>query len=168
MASDQPYLQFYTWWGRFHVSAQEEDDSFGSIPLATSELAARGLRRYGILDKDHDFADVIVLDEAWGFPNVPSEPQEFIAISDARSIDKGECGSWGLFGDEGEDVDMPWQFFNVLMIVRDDPNKRSHEGDSVAYRRGLGKMYKQAFERACRNEDGTFPSESQWKEILLG
>ncbi|KAK3632720.1 hypothetical protein LTR56_016190 [Elasticomyces elasticus] len=166
---DMPFLQFYTWWGRFYLSALEEKDSLSDMSRAYREPTDWHSKRYGILDRDHDFAGVIVLDRAWAADHRPiEEPQEFIAISDARSIDKGECGSWGSLGDEGEDVDTPWQFYNVLMLVRDDSNNKSHEGNSVAYRRGLGKMYKQAFERACRNEDGTFPSESQWKEILLG
>ncbi|KAK4956724.1 hypothetical protein LTR10_006252 [Elasticomyces elasticus] len=165
---DMPYLQFYTWWGKFYVSMEGEDDPLVDALGSTSEPVGAGLKRYAILDRHEDFAGVIVLDEAWAQAHSADEPQEFIAISRAKDFDEGEYGSWGLYVEEDQDGGRPWQLYNVMMIVRDDPNKKEHEDEGVAYRRGLGKMYKQAFEHACAGADGTIAATCEWKEILLG
>ncbi|KAK5698012.1 hypothetical protein LTR97_006972 [Elasticomyces elasticus] len=165
---DKPFLQFYTWWGRFCVSVEGQDDPLVDTYGSSSESVGKGLKRYAILDRHKDFAGVILLDEKWCLQEDAKKPQEFIAISRARAFDEDEYGSWGLYTEEDEDGGRPWQVYNVLMIVRDDPNKNPHEGNAVAYRRGLGKMYRQAFEHACPDEKGRIPSKSQWKEILLG
>ncbi|KAK5677254.1 hypothetical protein LTS10_010443 [Elasticomyces elasticus] len=165
---DMPFIQFYTWWGRFYVDGEEEDDVEFSTHGLPQESVGNGLKRYTILDRHGDFAGVIVLDEGWSLHHPAGEPQEFIAISRARAFDEDERGSHGLYTEEDEDGSKPWQLYNVLMIVRDDKNKKPHEGDTVAYRRGLGKMYRQAFEHSCPDVGSDVPLANQWREILLG
>ena len=76
---------------------------------------------------------------------------EFIAISEAKEFAKEEYDSW-MYYIPKEKEQSEWDLFNVLLIeVRDE----------IAYRVGLGKVFKEAFENSCREE-------KQWKEIILG
>ncbi|KAK5714984.1 hypothetical protein LTR15_010400 [Elasticomyces elasticus] len=166
---DMPYLQFYTWWGRFYVDADGQDDTPVETHGPSPGSVGTGLKRYSILDYHGDCVGVVVLDEEWARHRSASAPQEFIAISRARAFDEDEHRARGLYAEEDEDGSRPWQLYNVLMIVRDDPNKKPHEGDAVAYRRGLGKMTRQAFEHSCPDRpDEKGPLANQWREILLG
>jgi len=161
---DKPYLQFWTWWGRFYVDVESEEDRFIQIPASVG----KGLKHYAILDRHRDFAGTILLDEKWKETHRADIPQEFIALSDAREFDESEYGYWNLYTEEHQDV-VPWQLYNVLMIVRDDPNKEPDaQGENVAYRRGLGKVYKVAFEHACAGGEGDVQRKPLWKEVILG
>ena len=161
---DKPYLQFWTWWARFYVRLEPDEEQFVKV----NSPAGDGLKRYAILDRHQDFAGIVLLDAAWSENVSKSMPQEFIAISDARDFDESEYGYWNLYIEEDQSA-VPWQMYNVLMIVRNDLNAR--KGDNIAFRRGLGKIYKKAFEHAClesANENGDVPKHPIWKEIVLG
>ncbi|KAK5732320.1 hypothetical protein LTR17_010634 [Elasticomyces elasticus] len=165
---DMPYLQFYTWWGRFYVDMDGQDDPLANTYNSSPGSLGTALKRYSILDYHGDCVGVIVLDGKWGRHRFTDAPQEFIAISRARAFDEVESRGRDFYAGEGGGGVWSWQLYNVLMIVRDDPNKRPHEDNTVAYRAGLGKMYIQAFEDACPDAEGNVPLASQWKEILLG
>jgi len=161
---DKPYLQFWTYWGRFYVDIEKDNDPFVEV----AAVAGKGLKRYAILDRHRDFAGTILLDEKWSESHGADESQEFIALSEARDFHESEYGDYGLYVEKDQD-DRPWQLYNVLLIVRDDPNKvEDKQGDNVAYRMGLGKMYKQAFEHACTDGHEKLARKREWKEIILG
>lgn len=161
---DRPYLQFWTWWGRFYVDVEAENDSLIDIPAVVGD----GLKRYAILDRHGDFAGTIMLEDAWSRTHPRTEPQEFIALSDARTFDKSESGDWNLYTEEDLDL-VPWQLYNVLLVTRDDPNKEEQkQGHNVVYRRGLGKVFKKAFEHACCDNSDEVSKQPLWKEVILG
>ncbi|KAK4902917.1 hypothetical protein LTR27_000856 [Elasticomyces elasticus] len=162
---DMPYLQFYTWWGRFYVNMDGQDDPLADTYDSSPGSLGTGLKRYSVLDYHGDCVGLVVLDGEWGRQRFADAPQEFIAISQAKAFDEDERRGRDLHAETGEGS---WQLYNVLMIVREDPNKKPHEDNTVAYRRGLGKLYRQAFEHACPDAEGNVPLPSQWKEILLG
>lgn len=160
--SDTPYLQFWTWWGKFYVDVEAENDSLIDIPATVGE----GLKRYAILDRHGDFAGTIMLDDAWSKEHPQNQPQEFIALSDARTFDKSESGDWNLYTEEDLDQ-VQWQLYNVFLVTRDDPNKDKIDR-GVVYRRGLGKVFKKAFEHAVCDSSDDCAEQPKWKEIILG
>ncbi|KAK5122311.1 hypothetical protein LTR85_004222 [Meristemomyces frigidus] len=161
---DKPYLQFCTYHGRFYVDVESDEDRF----IQTAAIAGQGLKRYAILDRHRDFAGTILLEEAWSKTHSADEPQEFIALSDARDFDESEYGNWNLYTEEAQDA-VPWQLYNVLMIVQGDLNQQQEGPHSnVSYRKGLGKIYIEAFGHACANGEGEDSREPAWKEIILG
>lgn len=140
---DLPYLQFFTWSAFFRIREDPKQD-FG-----------RKFQRYSILDYKDDWCGTIVLErQRWAKVLDPEKPLEFIAISDAKQFDKDhEYDGWAYYIPK-ERIQSTWDLYYVLLIERDR--------NDIAYRVGLGKVFKDAFNNSCRQEG------KQWKEFILG
>jgi hypothetical protein len=81
------------------------------------------------------------------------DPLEFVAISDAKLFHEDEYNDWANYIPM-ERNQSTWDLYYVWLIeYRDD----------IAYRVGLGKVYKEAFKKnSCK------PGERRWKEFILG
>lgn len=143
---DQMFLQFYTWSAFFRLG---EHLSSHSPDMETDT----GLQRYGILDYKDDWCGTIVLDKRrekdkkfkFGVEH------EFIALSDAKNFADEEYAGW-MYYISKDKAQSEWDLYYVLLIEMKD---------EIAYRVGLGKVYKEAFENSCRQE-------KKWKEFILG
>lgn len=144
---DERYLQFWTWSAEFLLGEETPNDRFSG-----GSVVGPGLRRFAILDAQGDFAGSCILDESWSEAAQNRQPQQFIALSDARDFDNSEYGCWNFYSEDERDL-VPWQLFNVMMIWYEEGKP------DVAYRGGIGKVYKSAFGNGA--DDG-------WKEIVLG
>lgn len=140
---DMPFLQFYTWSAFFRI---REDRSTTSID--------QNFRRYNIEDYKDDWCGTIMLDSVWVVQKdfELDDPMEFIAISDAKQFDPEEYDDWANYIPM-ERRESTWDLYYVLLI--------EYRSD-IAYRVGLGKMYKEAFENSCK------PEGKKWKEFILG
>ena len=153
---DQRFLQFWTWSAYFRMEISVSASFEGGSPSHGPETARAGERddgeerRYEVRDYKNDWCGTVVLDQ-WqpeGF-HVSAE-HEFIAVSEAKDFTKEEHDTWTYYMPK-EREQSEWDLFYVLLLeVRDE----------IAYRIGLGKVFKEAFENACH--------EKQWKEIILG
>ena len=154
---DHPLLQFWTWSAYFYLE-----------PLSRRQPGVAGnsrhmfSRRYDVLDASRNWASSVVFNPAWQFDI--RQPQQFIAISDARSF-------W-------RDVESPldnnysgrkttWRLYNVLLLRYDEENKESR---LIASRVALGKIYHDAFDHACKppGDPSRRPMPKSWEEIILG
>ena len=123
---------------------------------------------YSLLDVEGDWCGTVLLDQLWvdnGDPafdgsnspklspnSPPRKTYKFIAISEAREFSAVEHDSWTYYVPTDR-VDSLWDLYYVLLIVTDE--------DGTSERRGLGKVFKDAFKRSHQ------PGYS-WSEILLG
>jgi hypothetical protein len=138
---DLPYLQFYTWSAFFRIRTDPKQD-YG-----------KKFQRYSILDYKDDWCGTILLDRNFYFRNDDGEkPFEFIAISDAKQFDMSEYDGWAYYIPK-ERPESVWDLYYVLLI---------EYRNEIAYRVGLGKVFKDAFLNSCK-KDG-----KQWKEFILG
>ncbi|KAJ8111190.1 hypothetical protein OPT61_g6156 [Boeremia exigua] len=125
---------------------------------------------YSIFDAEGDWCGTVLLSQSWvneGKESLrdPSESQEssaiavkatgkiyeFIAISEARDFSAEEHDSWTYYVPLDR-VDSQWDLFYVLLIVTDE--------GGVSERRGLGKIFKDAFKRS-------YQPGYRWKECIL-
>ena len=142
---DMPYLQFYTWSAFFRIREDKR---------CTYKNRDRKFRRYNIEDYKDDWCGTILLDFYWVSKRQPDleDPMEFIAISEAKQFDHAEYDDWANYIPV-ERSESTWDLYYVLLI--------EYRSD-IAYRVGLGKVYKEAFENSCR------PEGKKWKEFILG
>ena len=151
---DQRFLQFWTW--SAHLRVTEQPPTAGGSTAEGPDGAldvgdGRAMRRYGISDYKGDWCGTVVLDPVQYSEFGAGAEQEFIAISEAKEFAKEEYDSW-MYYIPKEREKSEWDLFYVLLIeVRDE----------IAYRVGLGKVFKEAFENACGDK-------KKWKEIILG
>ena len=150
---DQRFLQFWTWSAWLRLTEQPPACSPYGPCLApkSANCCDREVRRYGIADYKGDWCGTMVLDPRRGRAFDGGAEQEFIAIAEAKEFAKDEYDSW-MYYIPKEKEQSEWDLFYVLLIeVRDE----------IAYRVGLGKVFKEAFENSLRRE-------KKWKEIILG
>jgi len=154
IVDDQRYLQFWTWSACFNLQAEEE-------PFHQNDPSP-GLRRkrFGILDGHHNLVGTIVLDEdaIKEEGGLLVKPQEFIAISDADGI---PSLPWN-FVVPAEPGAAEWCAYNVLLLTYDEDMS-----GRVAKRKGLGRIFKHAFDTAVKLYDHS-SGQREWKEIILG
>lgn len=167
---DRPILQFWTWSAYFKMK-----------PGSAVPQGRIFSKRWSIVDCNGDWVGTIVVDKRWTFP--PDEPQQFIAISEARKFWPEEEEANGNYSR----TDKRWPLYNVLLLGYDEMIAKTEtedgsesEGEStrsgtpveddhsdlIAYRRGLGKIYQEAFEQACLTPHQSHRKE--WREIVLG
>ncbi|KAH6614061.1 heterokaryon incompatibility protein-domain-containing protein [Boeremia exigua] len=126
------------------------------------------LHWYSIFDAEGNWCGKVMLDQLWANHGDTPEEQhldefneirkprtsivedtekihEFIAISEARGFSTEEHDSWTCW-------DPVWELYYVLLIVTDK--------DSISERRGLGKIFKDAFRRSHQ------PGYS-WKQLIM-
>ena len=139
---DLRFLQFWTWSATLRL--KHEDQS-------SSSNLGRKFKRFGIADYKGDWCGTIVLDQSWSQKLNSSTEQEFIAISEAKAFSEEEYDGWTYYIPTERDQS-EWDLYYVLMI--------EHKGE-IAYRVGLGKVFKEAFSNSCA------PGK-QWKEFILG
>ena len=139
---DLQYLQFWTWSAMLRLNVT---DSSTSQPLDVG----KGLRRFGISDYKGDWCGTIILDESWS-KKIGVE-HEFIAISEAKEFSKDEHDNWMYYIPSPREQS-EWDLYYVLLV-------EIH--DEIAYRYGLGKVYKEAFRNSCVRD-------AEWKEFILG
>lgn len=144
--SDERYLQFWTWSNDFFLEEETPHDRFSD-----GSVVGTGLKRFAILDAEGDFAGTCVLDDSWSESARGGRAYQFIALSDARDFDVSEYGCWNFYSEDERDL-VPWQLYNVMMIWYEE------DKPDVAYRGGIGKVYKSAFGN----------TDDDWKEIVLG
>jgi hypothetical protein len=139
---DQRFLQFWT------VSAylRLTDHS-----LSQSPSAGNNLRRFGIADYKGDWCGTIVLPQSWEKRVGPRLEYEFLAISEAKEFSQDEYNSW-MYYIPKERSQSEWDLYYVLLVIY---------RDEIAYRVGLGKVYKEAFANSCRED-------MKWREFILG
>lgn len=164
---DLSLLQFFTFYGRFQVHVDAEENPTES---RAAKQSAR-LQRHAVLDRHGDFAGVVWLDMAEPSGRGEDHLEEFIAISEAKSFDKTEDGCWNAYVEDERSM-KSWQLYNVLMINRSEADGNGTGQSNIWYRTGLGKIYKKAFELAYPAEEtGDRRAEEKfpiWKEIVLG
>ncbi|KAF2847963.1 HET-domain-containing protein [Plenodomus tracheiphilus IPT5] len=151
-AKDMPFLQFYTWSAHFRI---REERRTQVVPHAGRDTDSNLLLRYSIFDYKDDWCGTIMLDSVWVVKNaidIDDDPMEFMAISDAKQFDREEYDDWANYIPM-ERRESTWDLYYVLLIER--------KAD-IAYRVGLGKVYKEAFENSCK------PEGKRWKEFILG
>jgi hypothetical protein len=136
---DMPYLQFYTWSASFRLRETPPRDF------------RRKFQRYSILDYKDDWCGTIVLDRLQAPLDLDSM-YEFIAISDAKEFHPDEYDGWAYYIPT-EREHSAWDLYYVLLI---------EVKGNIAYRVGLGKVFKEAFNNSCK------PEGKQWKEYILG
>ncbi|CAK4032747.1 Hypothetical predicted protein [Lecanosticta acicola] len=151
---DESILQFWTWSAVFYLGEEAAGEPFNN-----GEMVGAGLKRFAILDADGDFAGTCVLSEVWTSAAREDKPQTFIALSDAREFDGSEYGCWSFYNEHQGDTN-PWQLYNVMMLCNEEGVGYTETKTEVAYRAGLGKVYKSAFDYGMNKEN--------WKEIILG
>lgn len=143
---DMPYLQFKTWSAFFRI---ELSDTAGDTIF----------RRYSILDYKDDWCGTILLDKLWvELDGVPTTrdlniPLEFIALSDAKQFSEGEYGAWANYIPMTR-KESSWDLYYVMLI---------ETKSDISYRVGLGKVFKEAFEKNCCRQET-----ERWKEFILG
>ncbi|KAF2727328.1 HET-domain-containing protein, partial [Polyplosphaeria fusca] len=141
---DMPFLQFYSWSAFFRI---REDRRFRYAPH-------QNFHRYNIEDYKDDWCGTIMLDSVWALRKdlELDDPMEFIAISDAKQFHADEYDDWSSYIPM-ERKESTWDLYYVLLV--------EYHAD-IAYRVGLGKIYKEAFENSCK------PEGKRWKEFILG
>jgi hypothetical protein len=111
----------------------------------------KGTSRYDIADYTGDWCGTIVLDQEWGAKQAPGSKHEFVAISEAKNFTSEENDIWTYYIPK-EKEQSEWDLYYVLLV--------KHKGH-IAYRVGLGKVFKEAFSNSCL--PGT-----EWEEFILG
>jgi hypothetical protein len=143
---DTKYLQFWTWSGFFRL-----DDR----PLTSSSNLGPGLWRFGILDYKDDFCGTIVLDHQWAEASFTEKgidaTYEFVAISEAKALEKDEFDGWTYYIPKARE-ESEWDLWYVLLVEKVD--------DVVVRRVGLGKVFQEAFENSC------LPGK-EWREFIM-
>jgi hypothetical protein len=145
---NMPFLQFFSWSAFFRI---REDRRQKYKPDQT-------FCRYSIEDYKDDWCGTIMLDKTWVLKKFikyeDHDPLEFVALSEAKQFADEEYDDWANYipVERGEST---WDLFYVLLIEYDDDT-------GIAYRVGLGKVYKEAFENSCK------PEGKRWKEFILG
>jgi hypothetical protein len=142
---DQHYLQFWTWSAYLRLT-----DHVAPVAFAISPSLSRDLRRFGIADYKGDWCGTIVLPNSFALVDRSSD-YEFLAISEAKTFNLDESNGWMCYIPQ-EREQTEWDLYYVLLCER--------KGE-VAYRVGLGMVYKEAFDNSCRED-------KEWKEIILG
>jgi hypothetical protein len=137
---DMPFLQFFTWRAFFRIRAD------------LKPRIHRKFTRYSIVDYKDDWCGTILLDKFWVPDRDLEQPLEFIAISDAKQFSKEEYSDWANYIPL-ERQESTWDLFYVLLITYEN---------GIAYRQGLGKVFKDAFDNSCK------PEGKQWEEFILG
>lgn len=154
---DQKYLQFMTWSAYFHLEPE-------SVPFhQDEEPVGYHRKRYGIRDNNLTVVGTIVLDMDYersleDEAALIERPQEFIAISDAHGI---PSLPWNYVV-AAEQSASEWCAYNVLLLSYDED-----ETGRVAKRRGLGRIFKSAFDTAVP-KPGSTGERKTWKEVILG
>ena len=160
---DQRFLQFWTWSAFLRVTEQPPADANSPLITTNGDLAVAATpaaivspmsssrQWYGISDYKGDWCGTIVLDQGQSKRFDAGAEHEFIAISEAKGFSKEEYDSWEYYIPK-EKEQSEWDLFYVLLI---------EVQEEIAYRVGLGKVFKEAFENSCREE-------KEWKEIILG
>jgi hypothetical protein len=138
---DQHYLQFFTWSAYLRLTDH--------VPSGKSPLLERNLRRFGIADYKGDWCGTIVLPESFEIGRSPE--YQFLAISEAKKFSLDEYNGW-MYYIPREREQSEWDLYYVLLV---------EVKDEIAYRVGLGKVYKEAFENSCREG-------KSWDEFILG
>ena len=139
---DQRFLQFWTWSAYLRLT----DHS-----LSQPRSVGTNLRRFGIADYKGDWCGTIVLPHSWEEHVGPHLEHEFLAISEAKEFSQDEYNSW-MYYIPKERSQSEWDLYYVLLV---------NYADEIAYRVGLGKVYKEAFTNSCRED-------MKWKEFILG
>ncbi|KAH7356882.1 heterokaryon incompatibility protein-domain-containing protein [Rhexocercosporidium sp. MPI-PUGE-AT-0058] len=141
---DSPHLQFYTWSAFFRIRQTLDYDYSPD---------AQGVQRYDILDHKFDWCGTMLLErcKVSALASLDS-PLEFIAISDAKEFDPIEYDGWSYYIPK-ERMQSRWDLYYVLLV--------EYKND-IAYRVGLGKVFKEAFNYSCKLEG------KEWKEFVLG
>ena len=168
---DFSILQFWTWSAYLMLASESEVETARGDPDLGGRIFSR---RYTIMDANRSLVGTIVLDPKSKFDK--HKPQQFIAISDAKKFSPHEGMMEHYYTTHGKG---PWSLYNVLMLGYDDPGDESHSSASesddsgvdyrdnnIAYRLGLGKVYKEAFDHGIPWEDQ--PDGKMWREIVLG
>lgn len=158
------YLQFYTHSAFFTI------DPVPPVRRSMSTLNP-SLHWYSLFDMEGDWCGTVLLDQTWvanGEQVLTGEHEnlwlhkmtpaksvrityEFIAISEARDFSTEEHDSWTYYV-PSDRIDSQWDLYYVLLIVTD--------ANGIAERRGLGKVFKDAFKRSVQ------PGYS-WKEFMM-
>lgn len=159
----KPYLQFWTWSARFQLIPENETDRFSRKNANSSAKIGHNRTRHAILDGNGDFAGTIILNSGWSKNGEHHRPQEFIAISHARKFSKDETDGWTFFIEQDRENAF-WELYNVLLLGYEEDAEGHASG--IAHRVGIGKIYKEAFNSACRLPNGH--DSMSWKEIILG
>lgn len=141
---DAPYLQFHTWSAFFRIRQTLAQNYSPDIVR---------VRRYDILDHKFDWCGTMLLDQV-KISALASldKPFEFIAISDAKQFDPIEYDEWSYYIPK-ERLQSRWDLYYVLLV---------EYKNGIAYRVGLGKVFKEAFNYSCKVEG------KEWKEYVLG
>ena len=152
---DQRFLQFWTWSAHFRVELSGPVPFGNDLPngldmARIGKPGGSGKRRFEVRDYKNDWCGTVVLDQRPPQDFRVGAEHEFIAISEAKDYTKEELDTWTYYIPT-EREQSEWDLYYVLLL-------EIH--DEIAYRIGLGKVFKEAFENACR--------EKQWKEIILG
>jgi hypothetical protein len=111
-----------------------------------------GLYRFSVQDSRGDWCGTTILPDEWC--NRVGGVFEFIAISDARDFELEEYDSWTYYVPH-ERGEAEWYVYYALML-------KWNEGETVAERVGLAKIFKAAF------NSGSCEPGLSWKEITLG
>ncbi|EEU41198.1 uncharacterized protein NECHADRAFT_83370 [Fusarium vanettenii 77-13-4] len=151
---DQPFLQFFTWRAKFHVTSLAESQYAPEQPLKEGrEAEGEGpLCRCDIIDRRGDKCGSVVVDTKWlrGKEKVHETLFEFIAISDAKQFTEKEFPDWTYYIPK-ERIESEWDLYYVLLV-------ESIPEEGIYRRVALGKVFKAAFTH----------SKNEWKEIILG
>ncbi|RSL64785.1 hypothetical protein CEP54_004599 [Fusarium duplospermum] len=154
---DQPFLQFFTWRGGFHLALCDAENQPGpnQVPNGTAKTKADpsvALSRCDICDRRGDKCGSIVVDAEWLDRKERDKKTlfEFIAISDAKQFTKEEFPDWTYYIPK-ERIESEWDLYFVLLV-------ESFPEEGIYRRVALGKVFKAAFTH----------SEDEWKEIILG
>lgn len=137
-------MQFWSWSAYLRLTEHRLTNS-PSKPLG------KDLKRYGITDYKGDWCGTIVLDVRREKDFESGGEYKFIAISEAKEFSREEYNGWVYYISK-EREQSEWDLYYVLLI---------EVKDEIAYRVGLGKVYKEAFENSCREE-------KKWEEFILG
>ncbi|RSM05632.1 hypothetical protein CEP52_006177 [Fusarium oligoseptatum] len=154
---DQPFLQFFTWRGGFHLARcdAEKQPAPKQLPNGTAKIETDpsvALSRCDICDRRGDKCGSIVVDAEWLDRKERDKKTlfEFIAISDAKQFTKEEFPDWTYYIPK-ERIESEWDLYFVLLV-------ESFPEEGIYRRVALGKVFKAAFTH----------SEDEWKEIILG
>ncbi|RSL86704.1 hypothetical protein CEP51_002635 [Fusarium floridanum] len=154
---DQPFLQFFTWRGGFHLARcdAEKQPAPKQLPNGTAKTTTDpsvALSRCDICDRRGDKCGSIVVDAEWLDRKERDKKTlfEFIAISDAKQFTEEEFPDWTYYIPK-ERIESEWDLYFVLLV-------ESFPEEGIYRRVALGKVFKAAFTH----------SEDEWKEIILG
>ncbi|RSM19917.1 hypothetical protein CDV31_001277 [Fusarium ambrosium] len=154
---DQPFLQFFTWRGDFHLARHDAKNQSApnQLPNGTAKTETDpsvALSSCDICDRRGDKCGSIVVDAEWLDRKERDKKTlfEFIAISDAKQSTEEEFPDWTYYIPK-ERIESEWDLYFVLLV-------ESFPEEGIYRRVALGKVFKAAFTH----------SEDEWKEIILG